>query len=66
MVYAPKAAVPGTAALVAPAENPNFIRFEPIAGITNAMKLAHKGVYKELQSIPGGNWEKFLDSRPRF
>jgi aldose 1-epimerase len=36
-----------------------FIAFEPMAGITNALNLAHKGVYKELQSIPpGGSWEE--------
>jgi aldose 1-epimerase len=38
--------------------DPNFIAFEPMAGITDAMNLAQKGLYKELQSIPsGGNWE---------
>jgi aldose 1-epimerase len=36
-----------------------FIAFEPMAAITNALNLAHKGVYKELQSIaPGGSWEE--------
>ena len=30
-------------------QSPNFICFEPMAGITNALNLAHKGVYKELQ-----------------
>jgi aldose 1-epimerase len=35
----------------------NFICFEPMAGITNALNLAQKGIYKELQSIaPGGTW----------
>ena len=35
----------------------NFICFEPMAAITNAMNMAHKGTYKELQSIPaGGVW----------
>ena len=29
-----------------------FIAFEPMVAITNALNLAHKGVYKELQSIP--------------
>jgi aldose 1-epimerase len=38
--------------------DPNFIAFEPMAGITDAMNLAHKGLYKELQSIPpGASWE---------
>jgi aldose 1-epimerase len=36
-----------------------FIAFEPMAAITNALNLAHRGVYKELQSIPpGGSWEE--------
>jgi aldose 1-epimerase len=43
----------------------NFICFEPIAGITNALNLAHKGVYKELQSIkPGGTWEESFWVKP--
>ena len=34
-----------------------FIAFEPMVGITNALNLAHKGVYKDLQMIPpGGSW----------
>jgi aldose 1-epimerase len=37
-----------------PQNDPNFIAFEPMAGITDAMNLAHKGLYKELQSIPAG------------
>jgi len=50
---------------VAPAEgapaptSKGFIAFEPMVAITNALNLAHKGVYKELQSIPpGGSWEE--------
>jgi aldose 1-epimerase len=36
-----------------------FIAFEPMVAITDALNLAHKGVYKELQSIPpGGSWEE--------
>jgi aldose 1-epimerase len=36
-----------------------FIAFEPMAGITNALNLAQKGIYKELQMIPaGGFWEE--------
>lgn len=35
-----------------------FIAFEPMVGITNALNLAHRGVYKELQSVaPGESWE---------
>jgi aldose 1-epimerase len=36
-----------------------FIAFEPMAAITNALNLAQKGVYKDLQMIPpGGSWEE--------
>jgi len=36
-----------------------FIAFEPMVAITNALNLAQKGVYKELQRIaPGGSWEE--------
>jgi aldose 1-epimerase len=36
-----------------------FIAFEPMVAITNALNLAQKGVYKDLQSIPpGGSWEE--------
>jgi aldose 1-epimerase len=36
-----------------------------MVGITNSMNLAHKGVYKELQSIPpGGSWEESFWVRP--
>jgi aldose 1-epimerase len=45
--------------------DPNFIAFEPMAGITDAMNLAHKGLYKELQSIPpGGIWEATFWLKP--
>jgi len=36
-----------------------FIAFEPMVGITNALNLAQKGIYKDLQMIPpGGFWEE--------
>ncbi len=42
-----------------PLATPNFVCLEPMAGITNALNLAHRGVYKELQSIaPGGTWQE--------
>jgi aldose 1-epimerase len=48
-----------------PLATPNFICFEPMAGITNAMNLAHKGVYKELQSIkPGATWQESFWIKP--
>jgi aldose 1-epimerase len=63
VVYAPK---PAPAGQGAPAQNRNFICFEPMAGITNAMNMAHKGLYKELQTIaPGGTWEESFRVRPQ-
>lgn len=52
------AAVPRPEGAPAPTSK-GFIAFEPMVAITNALNLAHKGVYKELQSIPpGGSWEE--------
>jgi aldose 1-epimerase len=43
----------------------DFICVEPMAGITNAMNLAHKGVYQELQYIePGGVWQESFWVKP--
>jgi aldose 1-epimerase len=37
----------------------DFVCLEPMAGITNAMNLAHRGVYSDLQYIaPGQTWEE--------
>ena len=48
-----------------PYNTPNFICFEPMAGITNALNLAQKGVYKELQYIqPGGTWQESFWIKP--
>ena len=42
-----------------------FVAFEPMAGITDAMNLAHKGLYKELQTIPPGQtWRESFWVRP--
>ncbi|HZR26178.1 MAG TPA: PQQ-dependent dehydrogenase, methanol/ethanol family [Vicinamibacterales bacterium] len=42
-----------------------FICFEPMAGITDALNLAHRGIYKELQSIaPGATWTESFWIRP--
>ncbi|MGH9372259.1 MAG: aldose 1-epimerase [Vicinamibacterales bacterium] len=63
VIYAPK---PGAGRQGSSAQNRNFICFEPMAAITNAMNLAHRGVYKELQSIaPGGTWEESFWVRVR-
>jgi aldose 1-epimerase len=41
-----------------PAER-GYIAFEPMVGITNAMNMAQKGTYQELQSVPArGSWEE--------
>jgi aldose 1-epimerase len=43
----------------------NFICFEPMAGITNSMNLAQKGIYKDLQTIaPGENWVESFWIKP--
>ncbi len=43
----------------------NFICFEPMAGITNSMNLAQKGLYKELQYVePGKSWEESFWIKP--
>jgi galactose mutarotase-like enzyme len=53
------------AAIAAGRTDPNFIAFEPMAGITDAMNLAQKGLYQELQYIaPGGVWEASFRVRP--
>lgn len=48
----------------APAER-NFICVEPMAAITNALNMAHRGQYKELQTIaPGETWRESFWIRP--
>ena len=43
----------------------SFICFEPMAGITNALNHAHRGVYGELQSVPpGGTWQESFWVKP--
>jgi len=43
----------------------NFICFEPMAGITDAMNLAQKGIYKELQYLaPGQTWQESFWVKP--
>lgn len=66
VVYAPKPAPPGTGGPNTTAQARNFICFEPMAAITNAMNMAHRGTYTELQSIaPGGTWEASFWVRTR-
>jgi aldose 1-epimerase len=58
------------AVIYAPGPNPQgqtqeFICFEPMAGITNALNLAHRGQYKELQMLaPGQRWQERFWVRP--
>jgi aldose 1-epimerase len=48
-----------------PQQDPNFIAFEPMAGITDSMNLAQKGLYKELQYIaPGEVWKESFWIKP--
>jgi len=43
----------------------DFVCVEPMAGITDAINLAHKGQYKELQTIaPGGSWRESFWIKP--
>ncbi len=47
------------AAVVWAPKGREFICFEPMAAMTNALNLTQKGLYKELQSIPpGGTWRE--------
>jgi aldose 1-epimerase len=56
---APPAAAPAPGVPQGAPAARGFIAFEPMAGITNALNLAHKGVYKELQTVPPrGSWEE--------
>ena len=42
-----------------PGRNRNFICFEAMTGVTNAMNLAYEGKYEGLQTIaPGGVWNE--------
>jgi aldose 1-epimerase len=43
----------------------DFICFEPMTGITDALNLAHRGIYKELQYIPPGEtWTESFWVKP--
>ena len=55
VIYGPKYSV----AIIYAPPGQNFICFEPMSAITNAFNLAHRGIYKDLQSIPpGGTWRE--------
>ena len=54
VVYAPSPDAPNPNG-----QNRNFICFEPMASITDALNLAQRGLYKELQTIPAGQtWQE--------
>ena len=64
VIYAPKPqpdpANPGNAAAAR-----NFICIEPVTAIINGLNLAHRGQYRDLQSIPpAGVWEGRFWIRP--
>ena len=43
----------------------NFICLEPMAGITNGLNMAHRGQYRELQTIPPrGTWRESFWVKP--
>jgi aldose 1-epimerase len=45
--------------------NMNFICFEPMAGITDSLNLAQKGLYRDLQYLaPGQTWQESFWIRP--
>ena len=47
------------AAVVYAPKGRDFICFEPMAGITDALNLAHRGLYRDAQQIPaGGTWKE--------
>lgn len=53
------------AAVVYAPRGRDFICFEPMAGITDSMNLAQRGLYRELQTIEsGGVWEESFFVRP--
>ncbi len=54
------------AAVIYAPRGQNFICFEPMAAITDAMNLAHRGLYADLQTIPpGGTWQESFWVRPQ-
>jgi aldose 1-epimerase len=57
------AATPGSGGGAQP--DRNFICIEPMAGITNGINLAHRGIYNDLQMIPAsGVWRESFWVKP--
>ena len=45
--------------------DPNFICFEPMAGISNGLNLAQRGLYREQQYVQaGGTWQESFWVKP--
>ena len=64
VIYAPRPQ-PNPAKPGDPAATRNFISIEPVAAIINGLNLAHRGQYRDLQSIPpSGLWEESFWIRP--
>lgn len=62
VVYAPELSALRAAGVARPGD---FVCLEPMAGITNSMNLAHRGLYRDLQYIPpGGRWIERFRVRP--
>ena len=63
---APAPAAPAVPEAPPGSSNTNWnVAIEPMAGISNSMNLAQKGLYKELQTIaPGGFWQESFWVRP--
>jgi aldose 1-epimerase len=54
-----------TALVIFSPKDRSFVCFEPMTGITDAMNLAHKGLYKDLQTIPPHQtWREAFWVRP--
>jgi aldose 1-epimerase len=56
---------PARGAQPQPAQDRNFVCIEPMTGITNALNLAHRGRYNDLQTVAaGGTWRESFWIRP--
>jgi aldose 1-epimerase len=70
VLFSPKgggrgSAPPAAGAPPTPPAPRNFICFEPMTGITDAINMAHKGLYKGLQTIaPGATWQESFWIKP--
>jgi aldose 1-epimerase len=66
VIYAPRpAAGPTATGRGGAVQTANFVCLEPVAGIINALNLAHRGLYSELQYVPpSGTWRESFWIRP--